>query len=113
MQRIPIATCQISQATEFNVDLLKIEVAWIKLTPEPVEHRPVFFVLGIFDSLQEFVVVAPDAATIFRRTGVLSIQANRILLLRISRQGLLDHYFMCPAVAGALRAHQPLWEISL
>ena len=91
-------SCQISQATEFNVDLLKIEVARIKLTAEPVEHRPVFFVLGIFDSLQEFVV-APDAATVFRRTGVLSIQANRILFLRISRQGLLDHYFMCPAVA--------------
>ena len=84
----------------------------IKLAPEPVEHLPVFFVLGIFESLQEFVV-APDAATVFRRTGVLPIHANCILLFRVSGQGLLDHYFMCPAVAGALRAHQPLWEISL
>jgi hypothetical protein len=77
---------------------LKIEVARIKLAAEPVGHLPVFFVLGIFDSLQEFVV-APDAATVFRRTGVLSIQANRILLFRVSGQDLLDHYFMRPAVA--------------
>jgi len=58
----------------------------------------VFFVLGIFDNLQEFVV-APDAATVFRRTGVLSIQANRILLFRVSGKNLLDHYFVYPAVA--------------
>jgi hypothetical protein len=40
-------------------------VARIKVAVEPVEHLLVFFVLGIFDSLQEFVV-APDAATVFR-----------------------------------------------
>ena len=73
-------------------------MARIKLAAEPVEHLPVFFVLGIFNSLQEFVV-APDAAAVFRRTGVLPIQANRVLLFRISGQGLLHHYFMCPAVA--------------
>src|SRR5258707_15073318 len=33
------------------------------------------------------------------RTGVLSIQANRILLFRVSGKNLLDHYFVCPAVA--------------
>lgn len=53
-------------------------------------HPLVFFVLGIFDSLQKFVV-APDAATVFRRTGVLSIQANRILLFRVIGKNLLDH----------------------
>jgi hypothetical protein len=42
-------------------------------------------------------VVAPDAATVFRRTGVLSIQTNRILVFRVSGQGLLDHYFMSEA----------------
>ena len=77
---------------------MKIEVARIKLAAEPVEHLPVFLVLGIFENLQEFVV-APDAAAVFRRTGVLPIQANRILLFRVSGQGLLDHYFMRPAVA--------------
>jgi hypothetical protein len=65
-------------------------VARIKLAAEPVGHLPVFFVLGIFDSLQE-ILVAPDAATVFRGTGVLSIQANGILLFRVSGQGLLDH----------------------
>ena len=50
-------------------------MARIKLAAEPVERRLVFFVLGIFDSFQE-LVVAPDAATVFRRTGVLSIQAS-------------------------------------
>jgi hypothetical protein len=75
-----------------------MEVARIKLAAEPVEHLPVFFVLGIFESLQEFVV-ALDAATVFRRTGVPSIQANRILLFRVSGQDLLDHYFMRPAAA--------------
>jgi hypothetical protein len=59
------------QAPESSVDPLKIEVARIKLAAEPVEHLPVFLVLGIFDNLQEFVV-APDTATVFRRTGVLS-----------------------------------------
>ena len=73
-------------------------MARIKLAAEPVEHLPVFFVLGIFENLQE-IVVAPDAAAVFRRTGVLSIQANRILLFRVSGQDLLDHYFMRPAVA--------------
>jgi len=73
-------------------------VARIKRATEPVERRLVFFVLGIFDNLQEFVV-ALDAATVFRRTGVLSIQANRILLFRVSGKNLLDHYFVCPAVA--------------
>jgi hypothetical protein len=65
---------------------LEIEVARIKLAAEPVERLLVFFVLGIFDSLQEFVV-APDAATIFRRTSVRSIQANRMLRFRVSGQG--------------------------
>src|ERR1700692_556436 len=70
----------------------------IKLAAEPVERFLVFFVVGILDGLQE-VVVAPDAATVFRRTGILSVQANRVLLFRVSCQGLLDHYFMRPAVA--------------
>jgi hypothetical protein len=48
-------------------------MAGIKLAAEPVERLLVFFVLGIFDSLQE-IVIAPDAATVFRRTGILSIQ---------------------------------------
>jgi hypothetical protein len=48
-----------------------------------------------YDGLQE-VVVAPDAATVFRRTGILSVQANRVLL-RVSGQGLLGHYFMRPS----------------
>ena len=61
---------------------MKIEVARIKRAAEPVEHLLVFFVLRIFDSLQKFVV-APDAARVFRRTSVLSIQANRILLFRV------------------------------
>jgi hypothetical protein len=56
-------------------------VARIKLAADPVEHLPVFFVFGIFESLQEFVV-APDAAAVFRRTGVFPMQANRILLFR-------------------------------
>jgi hypothetical protein len=30
---------------------LEIEVARIKLAAEPVEHLPVFFVLGIFENL--------------------------------------------------------------
>ena len=33
-----------SQATEFSVDLVEIEVARIKLAAEPVEHLLVFFV---------------------------------------------------------------------
>jgi hypothetical protein len=52
---------------------LEIELAWIKLATEPIEHLPVFFVLGIFNSLQEFVV-APDSAAVFRRTGVLPLR---------------------------------------
>ena len=67
-------------------------MARIKRAAEPVEHLLVFFVLRIFDSLQKFVV-APDAATVFRRTSVLSIQANRILLFRVSGKNFLDHYF--------------------
>ena len=91
-------SCQISQATKFSVDVLEIEVARIKLAAEPVDHFLVFFVLGILDSLQEFVV-APDAATVFRWTGILSMQANRILLVRVSGQGLFDDHFVHPAVA--------------
>jgi hypothetical protein len=86
------------QATEFSVDLLEIEVARIKLVAEPVEHLLMFFVLGIVDSLQEFVV-APDPATVFRRTGVLSSQANRVLLFRVSGKDLLNYDLMRPAVA--------------
>ena len=52
---------------------MEIELAWIKLATEPIEHLSVFFVLGIFNSLQEFVV-APDAAAVFRRTGVLKLR---------------------------------------
>jgi hypothetical protein len=73
-------------------------VARIKLVAEPLEHLLIIFVLRIFDSLQEFVV-APDAATVFRRTGVLSIQADRILHFRVSGKDLLDDDFMRPAVA--------------
>ena len=73
-------------------------MARIKRAAEPVERRPVFFVLGIFDSLQESVI-APDPATVFRRTGVPSIQANRILRFRVSGKDLLDYDFMRPAVA--------------
>jgi hypothetical protein len=76
-------------ATEFSVDLLEIEAARIKLAAEPVEHLLVFFVLGIVDSLQEFVV-APDPAAVFRRTGVLSIQANRILLFGVTSRTRLE-----------------------
>jgi hypothetical protein len=81
------------QSTEFGVDLLEIEVAWIKLVAEPVEHLLVFFVLGIGDNLQQSVV-APNAAAIFRRTGVLSIQANRMLRLRV--RGKLPFYRLLP-----------------
>jgi hypothetical protein len=76
-------------ATEFSVDLLEIEAARIKLAAEPVEHLLVFFLLGIVDSLQEFVV-APDPAAVFRRTGVLSIQANRILLFGVTSRTRLE-----------------------
>src|SRR5260370_19255282 len=72
-------------------------VAGTNRDTEPVERRLVLCAWD-FDNLQEFVV-APDAATVFRRTGVLSIQANRILLFRVSGKNLLDHYFVCPAVA--------------
>jgi len=72
-------------------------VARIKPAAEPVEHLPVFFVLGIFNSLQEFVV-APDAAAVFRRTGVLPIQVkldrynpNEILLPTQMRDAGLFH----------------------
>ena len=76
---------------------MQIEVTRIKLPTEPVEHFLMFFVLGTLESLQEFVV-APDAATVFRRTGVLSIQANCIPIVRVGGQGLFDDYFMHPAV---------------
>ena len=73
-------------------------MAWIKRVAEPVEHLLVFFVLGIGDNLQKSVV-APNAAAIFRRTGVFSIQANRMLLLRVRGKDLMDDDFMRPAVA--------------
>jgi hypothetical protein len=50
-------------------------VTRVKLLAELVEHFLMFFVLGILENLQEFVV-APNAAKVFRRTGVLSIQAH-------------------------------------
>jgi hypothetical protein len=51
------------------------KVTRVKLLAELVEHFLMFFVLGILENLQEFVV-APNAAKVFRRTGVLSIQAH-------------------------------------
>jgi len=73
-------------------------VAGIKWTAEPVEQLLVFWVLGIVNSLQE-VVVTKDAAAVFWRTGVLSIQANRTSLFRISSQNFFHHYFVFPAIA--------------
>jgi hypothetical protein len=77
---------------------LKVKVAGIKWTAEPVEQLLVFCVLRIVNSLQE-VVVAKDATAVFWRTGVLSIQANRTLFFRISSQNFFHDYFVFPAIA--------------
>ena len=69
------------QATECSVDLGEVEAARIKRAAEPVEHLLVRFVLGIVHRLQQFVV-APNAAAVFRRTGVLARQTNRTLFSR-------------------------------
>ena len=86
------------QATKDGVDLLEIEPIRIKWLAEPVKHLLVRFVLRIVQGLQQFVV-APDAAAVFRRTGLLTGQANRTLLFKASEHDFFDHHAMFPAIA--------------
>ena len=79
----------------FFVDGVEIEFFRIEFSADPLQELLVLIVLGIIYRLQK-IDIAPYSAYVFRRAGVLSRDASRVMRSGLGLHDLLQNDFVLP-----------------
>src|SRR3990172_8459053 len=84
--------------TQRLINIVQIELFWIKFATNPFQIRIMFFVVGVIYGFEKSII-SPYAANVFRRTSPFPFDTHGVLYACLWRQDFFHHNLMLPTIA--------------